>query len=158
MHKKLHARGCKYNLILIRDYIPRHCTLTEVTPKVQDQIMFQANRGSIWGVLFNLPLNSILLTPNIFVFISSHNRFFIATSLLLIFLTNTPWRASYIPLKLGRDLESLQHRRYINILSMLYKIQHGIIDISPDFVQLNDQRTRGSKRLPQLPATNDGYK
>ena len=56
--------------------------------------------------------------------------------------------------------ESLQHRRYINRLTMLFKIQHGIIDISPDFVQLNDQRTRGSKRLGlrQLPATNDAYK
>ena len=55
-------------------------------------------------------------------------------------------------------LESLQHRCYINRLTMLFKIQHGIIDNSPDFVQLNDQRTRGSKRLRQLPATNDAYK
>ena len=54
--------------------------------------------------------------------------------------------------------ESLQLRRYINRLTMLFKIQHGIIDISRDFVQLNDQRTRGSKRLRQLPATNDAYK
>ena len=54
--------------------------------------------------------------------------------------------------------ESLQHRRYINRLTMLFKIQHGIIDISPGFVQLNDQRTRGSKRLRQLPATNNTYK
>ena len=54
--------------------------------------------------------------------------------------------------------ESLQHRRYINRLTMLFKIQHGIIDISPDFVQLNDQRTRGSKRLRGLPATNNAYK
>ena len=54
--------------------------------------------------------------------------------------------------------ESLQHRRYISRLAMLFKIQHGIIDIIPDFVQLNDQRIRGSKRLCQLPATNDAYK
>ena len=54
--------------------------------------------------------------------------------------------------------EPLQHRRYINRFTMLFKIQHGIIDISPDFVQLNDQRTRGTKRLRQLPATNDVYK
>ena len=54
--------------------------------------------------------------------------------------------------------ESLQHRRYINRLTMLFKIQHGIIDISPDLVQLNDHRTRGSKHLRHLPATNDAYK
>ena len=33
---------------------------------------------------------------------------------------------------------------------MLFKIQHGIIDISPDFIQPNDHRTRGSQRLRQL--------
>ncbi|MCG8078457.1 MAG: reverse transcriptase family protein, partial [Candidatus Thiodiazotropha taylori] len=54
--------------------------------------------------------------------------------------------------------ESLQHRRYINRITMLFKIQHGIVDISPDFVQPNDQRTRGSQRLRQLQATNDTYK
>ena len=54
--------------------------------------------------------------------------------------------------------ESLQHRHYINRLTMLFKIQHRIFDISPDFVQLNDQQTRGSKCLRQLPATNDAYK
>ena len=54
--------------------------------------------------------------------------------------------------------ESLQQRRYTNRLSLLFKIQHRIIDISPDFVQLNDQRTRGPKRLRQLPAANDAYK
>ena len=54
--------------------------------------------------------------------------------------------------------ESLQHRRYINRLTMFFKIQNGFLDISPDFVQLNDQLTRGSKHLRQLPATNDAYK
>ena len=54
--------------------------------------------------------------------------------------------------------EFLQHRRYINRLTMLFKVQHGIINISPVFVQLNDQLTRGSKHLRQLPATNDAYK
>ena len=54
--------------------------------------------------------------------------------------------------------ESLQHRRYINRLSMLFRIQYGAIDISPEFVQLNDQRTRGSQRLRQLQATNNAYK
>ena len=33
----------------------------------------------------------------------------------------------------------------------LSKIQYGTINISPDFVQLKDQCTRGSKRLGQLP-------
>ena len=43
--------------------------------------------------------------------------------------------------------ESIQHRHYINRLTMLYKIQH-------------ESRfcTKGSKRLRQLPATNDAYK
>ena len=54
--------------------------------------------------------------------------------------------------------ESLQHRRCNNRIITLFKIQHGIIDISPDFVQPNDHRTRGSKRLRQLQATNDSYK
>ena len=53
--------------------------------------------------------------------------------------------------------ESLQHRRYINRIIMLFKIQHGIIDISPDFIQPNDHRTRGSQRLRQLQATNEAY-
>ena len=54
--------------------------------------------------------------------------------------------------------ESLQHRRYINRIIMLFKIQHGIIDISPDFIQPNDHRTRGSQRLRQLQATNEAYR
>lgn len=56
------------------------------------------------------------------------------------------------------DWEPLQHRRYTNRLTMLFKIQHGIVDVTPDFVQLNDQRSRGSQRLRQLQATNDVYK
>ena len=54
--------------------------------------------------------------------------------------------------------ESLQHRRYINRIIMLFKIQHGIIDISPEFIQPNDHRTRGSQRLRQLQATNEAYR
>ena len=38
---------------------------------------------------------------------------------------------------------------------MLFKIEHGIVDVSPDFVLPNDQRTRGSQRLRQQQATND---
>ena len=46
----------------------------------------------------------------------------------------------------------------MNKLSMLLKIKHGIIDNSPGIMQLNDQRTKGSKLLRQLQITNDAYK
>ena len=54
--------------------------------------------------------------------------------------------------------ESLQHRRYINLITTLFKIQHGIIDISPDFIQPNDHHTRGSQCLRQQQATNKANK
>ena len=54
-----------------------------------------------------------------------------------------------------RGWESFQHKRYINRLTVLFKIQHGTIFISSDFVQRNDQFTRRSKRLRQLEATNN---
>ena len=55
--------------------------------------------------------------------------------------------------------ESLQHRCYINRLTMLFKIQHGTIDISPDFVQLKTNEPEDlDKRLRQLQAANDAYK
>ena len=41
---------------------------------------------------------------------------------------------------------------------MLFKIQHGIIDATPDFVLPKAQRTIESLRLRQLQATNDIYK
>ena len=40
--------------------------------------------------------------------------------------------------------ESLQQRRCMDRLSMLFKIQHGLVDISHEFVQPDDSRTRGS--------------
>ena len=46
--------------------------------------------------------------------------------------------------------ESLQHRRYIDRLSMLFRFQHGLVDVTTDYIQLNDTRTRGSQRLCQL--------
>ena len=49
--------------------------------------------------------------------------------------------------------KSLQHRRFVGRLSMLFKIQHGLVDDSPEFVQLRDSRTRGSQCLRQLQAT-----
>ena len=54
--------------------------------------------------------------------------------------------------------ESLQHRRYTDRLSMLFRIQHGLIDVTTDYIQPNDTRTRGSQRLRQLQATKDVYK
>ena len=54
--------------------------------------------------------------------------------------------------------ESLQHRRYIDRLSMLFRVQHGLVDVTTDYIQLNDTRTRGSQRLRQLNATKDVYK
>ena len=54
--------------------------------------------------------------------------------------------------------ESLQQRRYMDRLSMLFKIQHGLVDISPEFVQPGDSRTRGSQRIRQLEANKDVYR
>ena len=36
---------------------------------------------------------------------------------------------------LSFDWESLQQRRYIDRLSMVFKIQHALVDISPEFIQ-----------------------
>ena len=47
--------------------------------------------------------------------------------------------------------ESLQHRRYINRFTMLFKIEHCIIDISPDFVQLN-------ANIPEDPSVYASYR
>ena len=49
--------------------------------------------------------------------------------------------------------ESLQHRRYTDILSMLFRILHGLVDVTTDYTQPNDSRTRGFQRLRQLQAT-----
>ena len=54
--------------------------------------------------------------------------------------------------------ESLRHRRYTDRLSMLFRIQHGLVDVPTDYIQPNDTRTRGSQRLRQLQATKDVYK
>ena len=54
--------------------------------------------------------------------------------------------------------EYLQHRRYTDRLSMLFRIQHGLVDVTTDYIQPNDTRTRGSQRLRQLQATKDVYK
>ena len=54
--------------------------------------------------------------------------------------------------------DSLQHRRYIDRLSMPFRVQHGLVDVTTDYIQLNDTCTRGSQRLHQLNATKDVYK
>ena len=54
--------------------------------------------------------------------------------------------------------ESLQQRRYMDRLSMLFKIQHGLVDISLEFVQPGDSRTRGSQRIRQLEANKEVYR
>ena len=54
--------------------------------------------------------------------------------------------------------ESLQQRQYIDRLSMLFRIQHCLVDVTTDYILLNDTRTRGSQRLCQLNATKDVYK
>ena len=55
-------------------------------------------------------------------------------------------------------LESLQQRRNMDRLSMVFKIQHGLVDISPEFIQPGDSRTRGSQRIQQLEANKDLYR
>ena len=54
--------------------------------------------------------------------------------------------------------ESLQQRRYTDRLLMLFKIQHRLVDISTEFVQPGDSRTRGSQRIRQLEDNNDVHK
>ena len=41
---------------------------------------------------------------------------------------------------------------------VLFKIQHGLVDISPEFVQPGDSHTRGSQRIRQLEAHKDVYR
>ena len=44
--------------------------------------------------------------------------------------------------------ESLETRRRNDRLTMLYRIQHGLVDIHPDsYLQQSDRRTRGEHRL-----------
>ena len=47
--------------------------------------------------------------------------------------------------------ESLQHRRYLDRLSMLFRIQQGLVDMNTDVIQ-------HSQRLRQLPASKDVFK
>ena len=38
---------------------------------------------------------------------------------------------------------------------MLFRIQHGLVDVTIDYIQPNDTRTRGSQRLRQLQTTQE---
>ena len=55
--------------------------------------------------------------------------------------------------KMVQDLgwKSLEHRRYISRLMVLFKIHHQIVEVSgaTETLQLNDSRTRGSHRFKQ---------
>ena len=44
--------------------------------------------------------------------------------------------------------ESLQHRRRVDRLTTLYKIQYGLVELDTDVVCPGDKRTRGQHRLP----------
>ena len=54
--------------------------------------------------------------------------------------------------------ESLQNRCYLNRLSNLFRIQHGLVDMNTKVIQPNDSRTRGSQRLNQQQASKNVYK
>ena len=42
-------------------------------------------------------------------------------------------------------------------LCMLFKIQHGLVDVNPDFVQPSHSHTRGSQQLCHLEASKDVF-
>ena len=54
--------------------------------------------------------------------------------------------------------ESLQRRRYIDSLSMLFRVQHDLVDVTTYYIQPNNTRMKGSQRLRQLYAIKDVYK
>ena len=52
----------------------------------------------------------------------------------------------------------LEERRRKNRLSMLYKIQHGLVDINrQEYLHPNGRRTRGENRFFQERTNNDVY-
>ena len=64
--------------------------------------------------------------------------------------------------KMVQDLgwESLERRRYISRLMMIFKIHHQIVKVSgaTDVLQLNDTRTRGSHRFKQSTCATTSYR
>jgi hypothetical protein len=54
--------------------------------------------------------------------------------------------------------EKLEERRKTNRLCMLYKIKNGLIDIDSDqYIQSNDNRTRGKDRLYQERTSSEAF-
>ena len=96
-------------------------------------------------------------------FISYSDRFFSTT----FYAVNSMWEdikttidqviKDRVPTK-RTAARHTQQRRYMDRLSMLFKIQNGLVDISPEFVQRVDSRTRGSQRIQQLEANKDVYR
>ena len=62
--------------------------------------------------------------------------------------------------KMVSDLgwESLQHRRRVDRLTTLFKIQHGLVELDTYVAHPGDQRTRGQHRLYQPAAKLAIYK
>ena len=64
--------------------------------------------------------------------------------------------------KMVQDLgwESLEHRRYISRLMMIFKIHHQIAQVSgtTEILQLNDTRTRGSHHFKQPTCATTSYR
>ena len=64
--------------------------------------------------------------------------------------------------KMVQDLgwESLEHRRYISWLMMIFKIHHQIVEVSgaTEVLQLNDTRTRGSHHFKQSTCAATSYR
>ena len=58
----------------------------------------------------------------------------------------------------GLGWESLQHRRRVDRLTTLFKIQHGLAELDTDVVYPGDKRTRGQHRLYQPAAKLSIYK
>ena len=70
--------------------------------------------------------------------------------------TRTPGCVSNMVNQLQWD--SLETRRRSDRLKMLYKIQHGLVDIQPDsYIQQGDRRTRREHRLYQERIGNEIY-
>ena len=72
------------------------------------------------------------------------------------FTTRTPGCVTAMVEDIG--WESLQDRRYTARLSLLYKIQHGLVDIeSSQYLRPSDSRTRGQRGLFQERINCDVY-
>ena len=55
-------------------------------------------------------------------------------------------------------LQSLQHRRYLARLAMIFKISNGLVEVPENPLVHNDAGTRGANRFYQIPAFTIWYK